>query len=90
MTNVVHLADYRARRAQPTNTAPPHRPLSEIELRAERKRRAAVERLFQDMNLWRHTCPSIPGATKPRPLLVNCGLACPFCRATEPTPPEAA
>lgn len=80
----------RLRERNLRNAVPPHRPLSEIELRAERKRRAAVERLFQDMNLWRHTCPSIPDATQPRSLLVSCGQPCPFCRATEPTPPEAA
>lgn len=86
MSNITHLDDYRARRAR-SNVVPLH-PTLQMEQIAERiaRHRQAYDRLLQDLNLgWHHTCPIVGSSGS-----ILRGLPCPYCNATEPTPPEAA
>lgn len=85
MTNIVNLADVRARRDKaqrlPANVI-------RIEQVAERitRHRRALDRLLQDMGLgWSHDC-TVAGVAG----MVPNGEACIWCGAEDPQPPKGA
>lgn len=83
MTNIVHLADVRARRSRDTGNV--------LSLDARRRHRESMARLAQDLGIgWTHTCPECLINGEPVPVTNPNGEWCPYCGALDHDGPKGA